>query len=72
MSWFVNFFNKGRKAKQIPELTQFLATNPLFKRFALGIHKEKTETLNEIDAYLEEKLLTKEQYDAKYSAKRID
>ena len=43
----------------------------MFRNLVLSFHKSKTETLNSIDGYLEKELLTKEQYEAKYSAKRI-
>ena len=69
---FKNVFVKTTKAKGIPTLTNFLVTNPMFRRVVLGIHKEKTETLNEIDEYFEKQLLTKEQYEEKYNAQRIE
>ena len=60
MSWFTSIFNSTRKAKPIPGFTEFLVASPMFRRVVLGIHKEKTETFNEMDAYLEKQLLTKE------------
>ena len=71
MSWLVNFFKGARKAKHIPSLTDALVKSPLFRKFALKFHNEKTEAQQDIDEYLEKQLLTKEQYDEKYSAKRI-
>ena len=71
MSWLANFFGQARKAKHIPSLTEWLVKSPVFRRLALGLHREKNEAMNDIDEYLEKQLLTKEQYDAKYSAKRI-
>ena len=71
MSWLVNFFKGAQRAKHIPHLTDWLVKNPFFRKLALGLHREKNETMNEIDEFLEKQLLTKEQYDEKYSAKRI-
>ena len=70
-----NFFNLGRKltrAKEIPSLTQFLVNNPMFRNFVMMFHNGKANAMNNLDEYLEKELLTKEQYDAKYKAKRID
>ena len=72
MRGFLSFFGKVTKAKEIPTFTHFLVNNPVFRRVVLAFHKEKTETINDIDEYLEKELLTKEQYDAKYNAKRLN
>ena len=60
MSWLVNFFKGTRKAKPIPSLTDYLVKSPLFRKFALKFHQEKTEAQQDIDEYLEKQLLTKE------------
>ena len=64
-------FSRVSRAKEIPSFTQFLVNNPVFRRLVLTFHNEKTNTINSIDKYLEKELLTKEQYDAKYNAKRL-
>ena len=69
--FFTNLF-KVQKAKEIPAITSFLVNNPVFRRIALAFHKEKVETINEIDDWLEKELLTKEQYDAKYNLKQLN
>ena len=53
MSWLSSFFGHARKARPIPGLTEWLVGNPVFRRMALGLHREKTEAMNDIDEYLE-------------------
>ena len=60
------------KAKAIPSLTDYLITNPMFRRMAINYHKTKGQTMEDIDKMLEKELLTKEEYDKIYSDKRID
>ena len=69
---FLNFFARVSKAKEMPGLTTFLVTNPFFRRFVLAFHQEKTETISSVDKYLERQLLSKEEYDAIYNAKRLE
>ena len=38
----------------------------------LTFHREKTETINEVDKYLEKQLLNKDELDKKNNTKRID
>ena len=48
------------KAKPYPNITQFLVTNPMFRRLALGYHENKEEAKQSLDKWMEKELLTKE------------
>ena len=72
MRQFLGLFTKVHKAREIPSFTQFLVNNPIFRRLVITFHQEKTKTMGDLDKYFEKELLPKEQYDAKYNAKRID
>lgn len=72
VKYLLTFWANWSKAKSIPSITNFLVTNPMFKRMALSYHKAKGQTTEDIDKWLEKELLTKEQYDKIYSDKRID
>ena len=67
-SLFGTFLN----AREMPEVTNYLVSNPMFRQLALAFHNKKQNAISDIDKYLEKELLTKEQYDAIYKAKRID
>ena len=46
-----------KNARDIPELTDFLAQNPLFKKAAIDMHKTKKTMWQRLDGYLEKELL---------------
>ena len=69
---FLSFFANWQRAKPFPSITNFLVTNPMFRRLALNYHKAQNQTADDIDKWLEKELLSKEQYDRIYSDKRID
>ena len=69
---FWHMFSRTVKAKEIPEFTSFLVRNPIFRRMVLTFHNGKQNLVKDVDQYLESQLLTKEQYDAIYKAKRIE
>ena len=71
MRFFLYMFSRASKAKEIPELTQFLVNNPMFRSLANTFHNSSQTALRDIDSMLEKNLLTKEEYDRIYSAKRI-
>ena len=72
MSFLTNLFSKTIKAKEIPTFTNFLVSNPFFRRVVLTFHKEKTEAINNIDSYLEKELLGKDELNKRKNAKQID
>jgi hypothetical protein len=41
------------KAKDIPEVTEFLANNDRFKKAALGVHQTKKGWFKDIESYLD-------------------
>ena len=68
----MGMFSKTSKAKEMPSLTQFLVTNPLFRRLVIGFHNEKVEAIEKVDNYLEKELLSKDEYNSKYNCNRVD
>ena len=53
-------FSKTANAKDIPEVTSYLAKNETFRNAAMGLHKGKTNMFTNLDQYLEKELLGKE------------
>ena len=68
----MQFFQRSYKAKEIPSLTNWLVKNQWVRNMVLTFHREKTETINEVDKYLEKQLLNKDELDKKNNTKRID
>ena len=48
------------RTKHMPTITNFLVTNPFFRRLALGYHETKEDVKEGADKWLEKELLTKE------------
>ena len=44
----------------------------MFRNLVLAFHNGKADIVNKVDSALEKELLSKEEYEAKYSAKRLD
>ena len=42
MRFLVNLFGKTMGAKGIPQLTDYLASNPMFRNVVINIHNTKT------------------------------
>jgi len=53
-------FSRTARAKDIPEVTEYLAKNEAFKKAALGVHRNKKNFFTNLDQYLEKELLGKE------------
>ena len=67
-----NAFFKFLNARDDPSLTNFLASNPLFRQAAINFHNKKESALTDMDKYLERQLLDQETYDKLYSNKRLE
>ena len=59
MRFLVNMFQRTTKAKGIPQLTDYLASSPMFRNLVIGFHNNKTKAMDDIDGYLEKELLDK-------------
>ena len=57
MSFLSTFFSKTMRAKGIPAITDFLVTNPMFRKFVIGFHNTKASAINDLDSYLEKELM---------------
>ena len=75
---FYSMFKMGKRAKELPGLTEYLVNSPMFRKLALKIHEEKQEavedikeTMEKMDDKLEEKLLTKDMKAAVDNAQQI-
>ena len=56
----MGLYGKTARARDIPEVTQFLANNETFKKAALGLHQNKKNMLFNLEEYLDKELLGKE------------
>ena len=63
---------KSANAKAIPELTDFLAKHPGFRRFVIDFHTSKTTAISKLDNFLEESLLNKDGDKSSQPKKRIE
>ena len=68
----VSVWLNWNKTKHMPSITNFLVTNPMFRRLALGYHEAKEDVKGDASSWLEKELLTKEQYDALYPKTRLN
>ena len=72
VKYFLSFFANWSRAKPFPSITNFLVTNPMFRKMAINYHKTSGQTVEDLDKWLEKELLSKEEYERIYSDKRID
>ena len=72
VKYLLSFFSTYSKAKPFPGITNWLVTNPMFRRLAMNYHAGKEQATEDVDKWLEKELLTKEQYDRLYPEKRLD
>ena len=59
MSWLKQIM-KLRKAREIPELTDFLVNNKTFRKIAVNSSQSKKSFFQKMDQYLEKELLRKD------------
>ena len=59
MRFFLGLFQRTAKARQIPQLTEYLVTNPMFRNIVIGFHNTKANAVRDLDNYLEEELINK-------------
>ena len=57
---FINVWLNWNKTKPMPSIVNFLVTNPIFRRLALGYHDAKEDAKSDMSKWLEKELLTKE------------
>lgn len=69
---FISVWLNWNRTKPMPSIVNFLVSNPIFRRMALGVHETKNEVKSDASKWLEKELLTKEQYDALYPSKRLN
>ncbi|CAI2384894.1 unnamed protein product [Moneuplotes crassus] len=59
MTWLKRIL-RMRKAKEIPELTDFLVNNQTFRKIAVNSSQSKKSFFQKIDNYLEKELIRKD------------
>ena len=71
MKLLTNLFSRTVKAKGIPSLTEFLVTNPMFRKIVISFHNTKASAISDVDSYLEKELMNKTS-SKKGPTKRLD
>ena len=59
MRFFLSMFSRTAKARAIPELTDFLVGNSMFRNLVIGFHNKRQTALQDLDNYLEKELINK-------------
>ena len=70
MRFLLHMFSRTAKARAIPQLTDYLVTNPMFRNLVIGFHNTKNSAMSDLDSYLEKELLHKNNKSKK--ARRIE
>ena len=59
MRFLAAMFGRTLSAKGIPQLTDYLASNPMFRNLVINFHNTKSQAFEDLDSYLEKELLDK-------------
>ena len=60
MRFLLGMFQRTAKARQIPQLTEYLVTNPMFRNTVIEFHNAKANAMKDLDDYLYEELINKD------------